>query len=323
MTTIMTHLSNLALAVALGLLVVALARVRARTGATGLRVGAGHGRSRTIWLPRARHGLGGLLPAPLVRVARALGLDDGRTPCGPTLTMEQVATRGLPGLRWRLLHAGLAGAHGVPWFRLRQAEAVAAFVLMAAAVLLALRLPLYWLVPLSPACAVLGYLLSLEMLRRLTARRQDRLRVELVRTLYGLAIFVAAGRPIDRALDRLAVRPGELAHELFLARQRQARGMDMNASLRVMAARCGGEEMREAISLIIAARGDAVALDRVPGMLRALAESVRARIRARRRAEVARAMLRATAYGTLCGLPVIGTTVLYPALRAVLHAVAP
>jgi Flp pilus assembly protein TadB len=235
----------------------------------------------------------------------------------------RAATAGLPGLRWRLLHAGLADRHGVPWFRLRQAEAVAAFLLLAAAALVALHRPLTLLVPLSPVCLVLGYVLSLEMLRRLAAQRQERLRVELVRLLYGLAIFVAAGRPVDRALDRLAVRPGELAHELFLARQRQARGMDMNESLRVLAARCGGEEIREAVSLLIAARGDAVALDRVPAMLRALAESVRAHIRARRRAELARAMLRATAYGTLCGLPVIATTVLYPALHAVLQTVRP
>jgi len=102
------------------------------------------------------------------------------------------------------------------------------------------------------------------------------------------------------------------------------RGLMLSAcAFPLLAARCGGEEIREAVSLIIAARGDAVALDRVPAMLRALAESVRAHIRARRRAELARAMLRATAYGTLCGLPVIATTVLYPALHAVLQTVQP
>src|SRR5438270_247976 len=80
---------------------------------------------------------------------------------------------------------------------------------------------------LLPAALLVGYILPLVHLRRRAAVRRERLRVELVGFLYGLAAFVVAGRPIDRALDRLAQRPGELVYELFKARELYFKGLDM------------------------------------------------------------------------------------------------
>jgi len=141
----------------------------------------------------------------------------------------------------------------------------------------------------------------------------------LVTFLYGLAALVVRGRPVERALDRLALRPGELAREVAFARELHVNGVPMGETLEVLAARCGSEEVREAMSLIAATLGGAVALDRAAAMFKDLAGSVRVMIDEKRREELAYAVLRATALGTAFGLPIVGVTLLYPVLASALR----
>jgi hypothetical protein len=311
---LLTHLLHLLLAAALAAAFAAVLLLSdGRTGVP-IRVGSG-GRIRTVVLARRRppH-----RPAWLQDLLR-LVLGDVRGPVDPALYAARVERAGLPGLHWRLLHAGL-GHRSVAWFRLQQAQATVAGLLGVGAVLLSLNLPL---APsgllLLPAALLAGYALPLMQLTQRAAARRERLRVELVGLLYGLAAFVAAGRPLDRALDRLAQRPGELAHELFQARDLSFRGLSMAEALGVLAARCDTAEVRDALSLILAARDDAVDKRRIPRMLAALAETTRLGIRERRKVQVAYALLRTTALGTLLGLPVIGTALLFPVLSHALH----
>ena len=311
----MIHLLHLVLAAAIAAALAWVVVLREGRGGVRIRVGVG-GRARLVVLARRRPAR---LPAWLQDLAR-LALGDVRGPVDPALSAPHVERAGLPGLRWRLLHAGL-GHRSVAWFRLQQAEAAAAGLLGGGAVLLTLNVPL---VPggvlLLPAALLAGYALPLVHLRQRAAARRERLRVELVGVLYGLAAFVVAGRPIDRALDRLAQRPGELAHELFKARELYFKGLSMADALGVLTARCDTEEVRDAMSLVLAARDDDVDKSRIPTMLAALAETTRLGIRERRKVQVAYALLRTTALGTLLGLPVIGTALLFPVLTHALHA---
>jgi hypothetical protein len=309
------HLLHLVLAAAIAAALMSVVVLLEGRGGVRIRVGVG-GRTRMVVLARRRPSRP---PAWLQDLARRV-LGDVRGPVDPALYAAPVERAGLPGLRWRLLHAGL-GHRSVAWFRLQQAEAATAGLLGVGAVLLTLNVPL---VPggmlLLPAALLAGYTLPLVHLQQRAAARRERLRVELVGFLYGLAAFVVAGRPVDRALDRLAQRPGELAHELFKARELSFKGLDMAAALDVLVARCDTEEVRDAMSLVLAARDDNVDKSRVPRMLAALAETTRLGIRERRKVQVAYALLRTTALGTLLGLPVIGTALLFPVLTHALHA---
>ena len=88
----------------------------------------------------------------------------------------------------------------------------------------------------------------------------------------------------------------------------------MDEALEILAARCGGEEVRDAMSLVAAALDGEVTLERAATMFKDLAGSVRVMIDERRREELAYAVLRATALGTVLGLPIVGTTLLYPVI---------
>lgn len=95
--------------------------------------------------------------------------------------------------------------------------------------------------------------------------------------------------------------------------------MTANHTLEVLAARCGSEEVREAMSLVAATLGGAVPLERAAAMFTDLAGSVRALIDEKRREDLAYAVLRATVLGTALGLPIVGVTLLYPILAQALR----
>ncbi len=312
----MTMLAHLALALVAAVGVGALVLVApVPSSGSGTRIRAGVGRrARTIVLPRPRRG-------PLVTLwadlARAL-LGETRGPVGPGLVARRPATEGIPRLRWLLLHAGY-GHRSVAWLRRQQATALLAALLLGGVLPLALGVEPFALLLLAPPALLAGYQLPLLALRRLAAARQARLRLELVTFLYGLAALVVRGRPVERALDRLALRPGELAREVAFARELHVNGVPMAEALEVLAARCGSEEVREAMSLIAATFGGAVPLERAALMFKDLAGGVRVMIDEQRREELAYAVLRATALGTALGLPIVGVTLLYPVLSTALR----
>lgn len=280
---------------------------------TRMRTGLGR-RARTIVLPRPRRGRLATLWADLVRAV----LGDTRGPVGPALIARQPTTEGISRLRWLLLHAGY-GHRSVAWLRRQQVKAMLAALLLGSVVPLALGLAPVTLLLLVPPALLVGYHLPLLALRRLAATRRARLRIELVTFLYGLAALVVRGRPVERALDRLALRPGELAREVAFARELHVNGVPMAEALEVLAARCGSEEVREAMSLIAATLGGAVPLERAAAMFKDLAGSVRVMIDEKRREELAYAVLRATALGTVLGLPIVAVTLLYPILATALR----
>ncbi len=282
----------------------------------GTRIRAGVGRrARTIVLPRPRRGRLVTLWADLRRAV----VGDTRGPVGPGLVTRRPAAEGIPRLRWLLLHAGY-GHRSVVWLRRQQAKALLAALLLGGVLPLALGGDLLALLLLALPALLAGYHLPLLALRRLAHARQARLRLELVTFLYGLAALVVRGRPVERALDRLALRPGELAREVAFARELHVNGVPMAEALEVLAARCGGEEVREAMSLVAATLGGAVPLERAAAMFKDLAGSVRVMIDEKRRDELAYAVLRATALGTALGLPIVGVTLLYPVLAGALRA---
>lgn len=310
----MRHLLDLLLASGAGGVLWGVLVFADRRAGRRMRIGVG-GHVRTVAMPRHRPAA---LPGWLRDLVR-LVIGDVRGPVSHGLYATCIERHGLPGLRWALLHAGL-GHRSVLWLRLQQAEASVAMLVMAATILFALGLTVVpGLLLLLPAAILAGYALPLTLVKRRAAVRRERLRMELVGMLYGLAAFVVAGRPIDRALDRLAQRPGELAYELFKARELYFKGLDLSNALSVLVARCDTVEVRDAMSLILAARDDAVDKRRIPRMLTALAETTRLGIRERRRVRLAYALLRTTALGTLLGLPLIGTALLYPVLIHTLH----
>ncbi len=285
------------------------------SGGSGTRIRTGVGRrARTIVLPRPRRGRLVTLWVDLRRVV----VGDTRGPVGPGLVAHRPATEGIPVLRWLLLHAGY-GQRSVAWLRRQQTKAMLAALLLGGALPLALGVEPVALLLLAPPALLAGYHLPLLALRRLAAARRARLRIELVTFLYGLAALVVRGRPVERALDRLALRPGELAREVTFARELHVNGVSMGEALEVLAARCGSEEVREAMSLIAATLGGAVPLERAAAMFKDLAGSVRTMIDEKRREELAYAVLRATALGTALGLPIIGVTLLYPVLASALR----
>jgi len=311
--TMLTHLA-LALVAALGVgALILVAPALAPGSGTRIRAGVGR-RARTIVLPRRRRGQLAALWADLVRAI----LGDTRGPVGPGLVAHRPATEGIPRLRWLLLHAGY-GHRSIAWLRRQQAKAMLAALLLGGALPLACGVEPVALLLLAPPALLAGYYLPLLALRRLAHARWARLRLELVTFLYGLAALVVRGRPVERALDRLALRPGELAHEVAFARELHVNGVPMAEALEVLAARCGSEEVREAMSLIAATLGGAVPLERAAAMFKDLAGSVRVMIDEKRREELAYAVLRATALGTALGLPIIGVTLLYPVLASALH----
>lgn len=312
----MTMLAHLALALVAALGVGALILVApalAPGSGTRIRAGVGH-RARTIVLPRPRRGHLATLWADLIHAI----LGETRGPVGPGLVARRSAQEGIPALRWLLLHAGY-GHRSVAWLRRQQAKAMCAALLLGGALPLALGVEPVALLLLAPPALLAGYYLPRLALRRLAAARRARLRIELVTFLYGLAALVVRGRPVERALDRLALRPGELAREVAFARELHVNGVSMGEALEVLAARCGSEEVREAMSLIAATLGGAVPLERAAAMFKDLAGSVRTMIDEKRREELAYAVLRATALGTALGLPIIGVTLLYPVLAGALR----
>jgi len=285
-------------------------------GGAGTRIRAGIGRrARTIVLPRSQHGRLATLRADLARVL----LGDTRGPVGPGLVARRPAEVGIPRLRWLLLHAG-QGQRSIGWLRVQQAEATGAALLLGVVTPLALGIAPLALALLAPLCLIAGYHLPLLLLRRQVRVRRTRLRLELVTLLYGLAALVVRGRPVERALDRLALRPGELAREVAFARDLHFEGTPMDEALEILAARCGGEEVRDAMSLVAAALGGEVTLERAATMFKDLAGSVRVMIDERRREDLAYAVLRATALGTALGLPIVGTTLLYPVIANAVRA---
>lgn len=245
-------------------------------------------------------------------------LGDMRGPVGPGLVARRPVEQGISRLRWLLLHAGY-GHRSIAWLRLQQAKVMISISLVGAALPLSLGVAPIALLLIVPAALLAGYYLPLIALQRLAVGRRARLRLELVTFLYGLAALIVRGRPVERSLDRLASRPGELAHEVAFARELHVNGVPMLEALEVLAARCGSEEVREAMSLIAATLGGAVPLERAAIMFRDLAGSVRVMIDEKRREELAYAVLRATALGTVLGLPIVGVTLLYPVLSTALR----
>ncbi len=310
----MIHVLHLVLAVGTSAILVGGTFVLESGAGARMRAGVS-GRARVIVLPRQRS----WFLSPRVQGLAHLVVGDVQGPAGAGLYLARVQRTGLPGLRWKLLHAGF-GHRSVAWLRLQQAEMVAAVFIGGLALLSALDAlqPTVLALLLAVALAV-GYVLPLARLEHRAMARRERLRVELVGFLYGLAAFVAAGRPLDRALDRLAQRPGELAYELFKARELYFQGLDMAEALGVLVARCDTEEVRDAMSLVLAARSDDVDKTRIPRMLAALADTTRMGLRERRKVRLAYALVRTTALGTLLGLPVIGTALLYPVVVHTLH----
>lgn len=286
--------------------------IRTPRARTRLRAGMGR-RARTIALPRRR----GWVAALWVSLQRIM-LGETRGPVGPTLVVQRPEMEGIGRLRWRLLHAGY-GHRSITWLRAQQAEATVAVLILGVALGVTLTPPFFITLALIPLALAVGYRLPLFLLERQSRARQARLRIELITFLYGLAALVVRGRPVERAMDRLALRPGELAREVSFARELHMNGLPMDEALEVLAARCGGEEVREAMSLIAATLSGAVALDRAATMFTDLAGSVRAIIDERRHEELAYAVLRATALGTALGLPIVGTTLLYPVLSSALR----
>jgi len=313
MATLTHVVLALLVALAAGGLVLATPALAAGAG-TRIRAGVGR-RARTVVLPRPRRGRLATLYADLLRAL----VGDARGPVGPGLVARRAAEAGIPRLRWLLLHAG-QGHRSIAWLRRQQAEATLAALLPAGTLALALGVGPVVALPLAPLAVVAGYHLPLFILRRQATARRARLRLDLVTFLYGLAALVVRGRPVERALDRLALRPGELAREVAFARELHANGVPMGEALEILAARCGGEEVRDAVSLIAATLDGAVALERAAAMFGDLADSVGAAIEEGRKEELAYAVLRATALGTVLGLPIVGTTLLYPVLAAVLRA---
>jgi len=285
--------------------------------ATRMRIGVG-GRIRTLALPRSRS-FGARRFIDRLRVA-LLG-EDGRAPVGAGLAGTRVATQGLPALRWPLLHAGL-GHRSLLWFRVKQCEGgVTAAALGAGfAVTLAHR-PVALLGPVVLVTFTLGCLLSERALARLAAARRRRLCVQLVSLLYGLGASIAGGRPVAVALDRVAVRQGELFREVYRARQLEAYGVKRSEALAALVVRCDTPEVQTAVSLILTVDEGKLAGERAPALLRELATMTRTAIRERRKVELAYALLRSTAIGTVSALPVLGTVILYPVLSRLLTVV--
>lgn len=309
--------AHLALALVAGLAAGGLVlAVPSLAGVRGPRIRAGIGRrARTVTLPGARHGWLSTVCADLRRAV----FGDTRGPVGPGIVARRPAQDGIPRLRWVLLHAG-QGQRSIAWLRRQQATATLATLLIGGALTLALDLtPLASLVLVPPALVV-GYHFPLVVLRRQARARRARLRGELVTFLYGLAALVVRGRPVERALDRLAQRPGELAREVAFARELHFSGVSMAETLEVLAARCGSEEVRDAMSLVAATLGGTVPLERAAAMFKDVADSVRHAIEEGRREDLAYAVLRSTGIGTLFGLFIAGTTVLYPVLSQALRS---
>jgi len=285
-------------------------------GLTGPRIRAGIGRhARIIALPRPRRGRVAALRADLVRAV----LGDTHGPVGPGLVARRPAAAGIPRLRWLLLHAG-DGQRSIAWLRLQQVEATVAALVIAGATGLALGLVPATYCLLAPLALLAGQRVPLLVLARRARTRRARLRIELVTFLYGLASLVVRGRPVERALDRLALRPGELAREVAFARDLHFDGTPMDEALEILAARCGSEEVRDAMSLIAATLGGAVALERAAAMFKDLADSISHAIDEGRKEELAYAVLRFTGVGTILGLFIAGTTVLYPVLSQALRS---
>ena len=128
------HFIHLVLAAAMAAALAGMVTLFPPRPGVRIRVGVG-GRARTAVLPRRRLPF---LPVWLQGLAH-LALGDVRGPVGPGLYLTRIERAGLPGLRWRLLHAGL-GHRSVAWLRRQQAAAVAAIVASATAILLALDL---------------------------------------------------------------------------------------------------------------------------------------------------------------------------------------
>ncbi len=286
------------------------------TGLTGPRIRAGVGRrARIIALPRPHRGRVVALHADLVRAV----LGDTRGPVGLGLVARRPAEAGIPRLRWLLLHAG-DGQRSIAWLRLQQVEATVAALVIAGATGLALGFAPATYFLLAPLALLAGQRVPLFVLARRAKARRARLRIELVTFLYGLASLVVRGRPVERALDRLALRPGELAREVAFARDLHFDGTPMDEALEILAARCGSEEVRDAVSLVAATLGGAVALERAAAMFKDLADSISHAIDEGRKEELAYAVLRFTGLGTILGLFIAGTTVLYPVLSQVLRS---
>jgi len=285
-------------------------------GLTGPRIRAGIGRhARIIALPRPRRGRVVALRADLVRAV----LGDTRGPVGPGLVARRPAEAGVSRLRWLLLHAG-DGQRSIAWLRRQQVEATIAALVIAGATVLALGLAPTTDLLLAPPALLAGQRVPLLVLTRRARARRARLRIELVTFLYGLASLVVRGRPVERALDRLALRPGELAREVAFARDLYFDGTPMDEALEILAARCGSEEVRDAVSLVAATLGGAVALERAAAMFKDLADSISHAIDEGRKEELAYAVLRFTGVGTILGLFIAGTTVLYPVLSQALRS---
>jgi Flp pilus assembly protein TadB len=279
-------------------------------------------------LPR-RRALAAVLARTWRPLYRVLVLE-GRGPAGAGLFAEHaplVRGEGLrvrhlfedvEHLRWRLLHAGLGETRSVNWLRRQQLGAGTVLALVCGVVTWRLALPPLVLLVAVPLSYLTGAFVVLAWLARLAAARRDRLRVELVGILYALAAFAVAGRPVDRALDRIAERPGELAREIRMARLSHFRtGVPMDVALRILVARCDTLEVEVAMGIIIAARGGEIA--RLHRVLVDLAEETRRQIGEARKVRLAYAVIRSTALGTFLSLPILGITLLFPVLGGMLH----
>jgi len=252
----------------------------------------------------------------VARVRQALLGAAPRAPVGAGLAGTRVATQGLPALRWRMLHAGM-GERSLVWFRVKQLEIGLTAAALGAGIAIALHRPAL-LVPIVPVTFAVGVVLPERSLARLAATRRQRLCIELVALLYALGAYIAGGRPVPVALDRVALRRGELFREVYRARELEARGVKRSEALAALVVRCDTPEVRTAVSLILTVDEGKITGERVPLMFRDLAAMTRATIRERRKVELAYALLRSTAIGTLSALPVLGAVILYPVVNRLL-----
>lgn len=308
------HSLLIAAAVALGsglatLLLPRVARLSPVPGC-GTRILVGTGADAHA-VPLRRPGDGAL--ERLWRELLLLLLGEERGPVDRSLTTATIEREGIPGLRWRLLHAG-RGDTTILAFRARQGLYALVLASLAALALAAAEVPVLFVIPLLPAAGALAVYASLARLRREALARRARLRIQLVTVLHRLASYVARGRSVEYALDQIGRGDGELCREIAKARELHFAGQSMPEALAVMAARCDTAQVSSAASLIVEALDGGVALKEVPGMVKRLAKTTRGTVEASRKAELEYAILRMTGIGTVIGLPIILVTILYPLL---------
>lgn len=199
-----------------------------------------------------------------------------------------------------------------------------AFSLLRLVVLVALPLAALLFLPKSSfsqivvgvgAAAVVGLLLPAYGLRRLEARRQDKIRRSLPDCLDLLVVCVEAGISLDAAILRVArdltyVHP-ELAGELLVVSRKTNAGMTREEALRGLWDRTGVEEVRTLVASLVQSEKWGSSSSRV---LRTSAETLRRKRRHLAEKKAATAPLKMVVPMALFIFPALFVVVLGPAV---------